>query len=442
MSYAYQRGPRFYLAYRDATGRLVRVSSKAARTLGQAKKLALEAELEAERERLGIARPKAKKHTWDELCERYSADVVPNHKSKANTESQMRLYVARAFKGRALTDIVPGDIDRFVTGLRKKGLKDSSREVIRMRVSAILTYAVKGLRWLHASPMADAARVSVPKVKPKHMNAEEVRALVMAAPPWLQPIVAASLFLGLRKGEVCGLRKEDVDLPGRLVHVRHSYAGTTKTGRERSVIIPDECAPFLELALKLSQGSEYVFPANHGGMRSPKGGFHKAFSKALAAAGVKGISFRHTRSTWATTAYAATGDIRFVQKTLGHSKVETTAYHYADVLPEHFRAQANRLTYGLHTLRTVEGTQNEPARTVDGKFSKQAQLTGGETVETDKVNVWGNKTGQRDGRAPYASPEVTSCHLVQVGGRFQVVARHWRPSEATHFAHTEGEGES
>ena len=52
---------------------------------------------------------------------------------------------------------------------------------------------------------------------------------------WLLPIVQANVHLGLRAGEVCNLRWEDVELEQRTLKVANSEDFTTKSGRERNV---------------------------------------------------------------------------------------------------------------------------------------------------------------------------------------------------------------
>ncbi len=57
--------------------------------------------------------------------------------------------------------------------------------------------------------------------------------------------------------------------------------------------------------------------------------------------------FKDLRSTWATLAGEATGDIRFVQAGLGHSEPRVTEKHYAAIRASHMLVQANKLRLGL-----------------------------------------------------------------------------------------------
>jgi integrase len=64
--------------------------------------------------------------------------------------------------------------------------------------------------------------------------------------PGVHGFYATLVYTGLRRGEALGLRWLDVDLKRRLITVRHSYEGCTKSGRERLVPIPKELIPILE----------------------------------------------------------------------------------------------------------------------------------------------------------------------------------------------------
>ena len=73
--------------------------------------------------------------------------------------------------------------------------------------------------------------------------AEVQRFLAAAAPSPYGPIWAVVLATGMRRGEVLGLRWQDVDFERRVLHVRQSVApvggaariGATKNSRSRTI---------------------------------------------------------------------------------------------------------------------------------------------------------------------------------------------------------------
>src|SRR5437016_9051853 len=118
------------------------------------------------------------------------------------------------------------------------------------------------------------------------LRAEEVPLLLAAVPDAWRAVFAAALYTGLRKGELFGLRKSDVDLDHRTITVRRSYdRETTKGGHADAIPIAEALVPFLEEALAAST-SEVVFPGPDGRMRSQEADPQKILRTALARAGL------------------------------------------------------------------------------------------------------------------------------------------------------------
>lgn len=414
MASSYKRGKRWYICFVDHRGVYVRKSSKA-RTEAEANRLAHDKERLCERFRMGLEERAPERHDWDDLCERYLEDVAPNHRNLATLKSAMKLHLRPAFAGRDVGDLTPGDVDGFVTSLRKKGLADSSREQMRMKLGGVFAFAVR-LKWCSKNPVSDSEAVRLPRTKPKYLTPEEVRAVIAAAEAPFQYVIAVCLYLGLRKGEVAGLEWGDVDLAHRVVHVRRSFEGPTKTGQERSVPIPDECLPYFQAQRRLFDEGR-VFRNTRGEKLTKWWAADRQFRRVLKRAGVeKAIAFRNTRSTWGTTAYAATSDVRFVQAVLGHTKAEMTEKAYASILPEHHLAQANRVTYGLShnplTAGVPKGWGTAASRKEAGVF---------ETLEGEMQTQFGRtSSGTEDGgvakRGRYRPPHVVSLRWPVVIG--------------------------
>jgi len=119
------------------------------------------------------------------------------------------------------------------------------------------------------------------------------------------------VICGLRRGEIARCRVEDVepDLVGRSLRV------VGKGGHVRVVPLPDDLADQL-----LGRGEGWVFPSPAGGHLTPH---HLA--KIASAYLPPGVALHSLRHRCASTAYAATRDLRAVQELLRHSRPETTA---------------------------------------------------------------------------------------------------------------------
>src|SRR6267143_1709936 len=88
---------------------------------------------------------------------------------------------------------------------------------------------------------------------------DEVPLLLAAVPdPW-RAVSATAVYTGLRKGELFGLRKTDVDLANRTITICRSYdRETTKGGHADAIPIAEALVPFLEEAINLLPPSPFA----------------------------------------------------------------------------------------------------------------------------------------------------------------------------------------
>lgn len=163
--------------------------------------------------------------------------------------------------------------------------------------------------------------------------------------------IQLALATGMRRGEICGLRREAIDLERGIIIVRESryeIVGKraqrgTKSGRTREVALSSLALDALSAerarraALQLAAGdaweeSKHVFVTDFGNPLSPYG-LSAAFRVVATAAGLPTRytlhSLRHTAATWML---AAGMEVPAVQRVLGHSAASTTTNIYGHVL--------------------------------------------------------------------------------------------------------------
>ena len=165
-----------------------------------------------------------------------------------------------------------------------------------------------------------------------------------------------SLFTGLRRGEVCGLRWSDVDLDAGVLWVRRSIGeGTDGTyvkepknaGSARDVAIPARLADVLRRR-RASQGPscEWVV-GDAAGYLDPHAITREwgAIARLYDIRGCEGrvCTFHDLRHSWATAAVAAGVDIKTVSSNLGHASAAMTLDIYASADPDAKRRAAERM---------------------------------------------------------------------------------------------------
>src|SRR5882672_2929713 len=129
-------------------------------------------------------------------------------------------------------------------------LSPKSINGLRGNIHTIFARAIERGLW-HGLNLAKAVkRRKVARKVFDTLRADEVPALLAALTPQWRPLFACAVYTGLRKGELLGLRKSDVDLEEGTITVRRSYDyDTTKGGHADVLPIAAALQPFVEEAI-------------------------------------------------------------------------------------------------------------------------------------------------------------------------------------------------
>jgi integrase len=121
----------------------------------------------------------------------------------------------------------------------------------------------------------------------KTLTPEEYKKLVEHCPSHLKPMVELAYFTAMRRGEVMGLKWEQVDFQNGVIVLE---AEDTKTQEKREIPIDENLKIMLKRIPKVL-GCPYVF--NHRGKKLKQG--RTAFKNARDKAGLKGFHFHDLR---------------------------------------------------------------------------------------------------------------------------------------------------
>jgi integrase len=164
------------------------------------------------------------------------------------------------------------------------------------------------------------------------MDKTETEALIAKAKesgPVVWLVCDMALQTGLRVSELVKIQIEDIDFKRGLVMIERNKK--TKKVREP---LPMANSLFQHIRKTLKAEKRHSGPL-FVGQRGPltKRGLQQIWDAAIRRAGLpKGLSIHCARHTLATHMMSKTGNLRLVQKQLGHSSPATTANMYADVL--------------------------------------------------------------------------------------------------------------
>ena len=185
------------------------------------------------------------------------------------------------------------------------------------------------------------------------MNREQVRSLFEAASgDRLEALYIVAVTAGLRRGELQGLKWEDVDLEAGMLQVRRTLSEpkggyifeAPKSGKGRNIRLTRRAAEALRAHRKrqLEERMEraglwdeqgLVFPSEVGTPRLG-GNLHRSFKAALSRAGLPEIRFHDMRHTCATLLLRQGVNPKYVQELLGHADIALTLNVYSHVLPD------------------------------------------------------------------------------------------------------------
>jgi integrase len=200
-------------------------------------------------------------------------------------------------------------------------------------------------------PPPRLAFLSLDEVKQLLGEAERQARAGATRMPWSRFIaVALALRLGLRRGELFGLRWSDVDLTTGRLTVARSYETTPKSGRPRPLRLAETLAALLKEWQPLCPQTpeQLVCPAlYHGrwGMYRDTGS-SRSLNKLYRAAGIRALErpWHLLRHTFASHFMQSGGSLLALSQILGHSDVKTTMI-YAHLSPEFMADQLNKLKY-------------------------------------------------------------------------------------------------
>ena len=308
------------------------------------------------------------KMTTGEWLQRWIDVYVKNSKKKRlrtieTYESVVRRHLIPAFDKIPLQQLSAGHIQHYYN---TSELASSTLEQHHAILHQALKVATINERLLNVNPaeMVVEKPVAEKNFDMQVWDEEGVRRFLTVARDAgteVEAFYTLAIETGMRKGELCGLMWDDVDINARRISVRRTLLkagpepvlGVPKTGRGRAITISPQTASLLrkhqlrQKELKLSLGGAYkdrdfVFAKENGDPIQINNFGQRSFANLIESAGVKKIRFHDLRHTCATLLLAKGINPKIVQERLGHSDISMTLNRYSHVTPT-MQDQAARL---------------------------------------------------------------------------------------------------
>lgn len=307
----------------------------------------------------------------------YWLDTYVAHNVKATTLTGYRVCVKHrivpALGSTPLVKLTVAQLQGFYMGLLTAKRADGRPGTLSPR-TVRLTHTVLREALQHAVEWGMIVRNVADATKPPRAVRPQVQVwdsdevgqfLQAAATEEHNPLWLVAVMTGMRRGELLGLRWQDVDLTAGVLHVRHTLTVAkgiraltppkTKSGR-RTIPLPPSCLAALKAHRKVQAAArlaalewadrDAVFTASNGGWLDP-GNLSRAYDRLVVAAKVKRIRFHDLRHTSATLLLKQGVNPKVVSERLGHATISITLDTYSHVLPSMQREAADALETAL-----------------------------------------------------------------------------------------------
>lgn len=317
--------------------------------------------------------------------EQWLRDVVePN--TEATTHAgyawQVKKHITPALGHHRLVDLLPSHVRAWLvaksreTSSRGKPYSDNSLRLMHAVLRDALKVAVEDqLVSRNVAAQVQRPRAQREKFRGDHLLLEEAVALLRVAQEnRLAALWRLAVATGMRKGELIGVKWEDVDLDAGKLHIRRSVArltgqglvekGPKNQGSERVIDLGDGTVTALrthrakQAQEKLAAGQAWaasgrVFTTSKGTTLDPRA-VNRLLDELYEAAGVRRTRVHDLRHTCATLLFAEGEDSKVIGALLGHREDRTTRAVYAHVLEAQKHRAADRLE------RLLDGTTGSP----------------------------------------------------------------------------------
>lgn len=273
--------------------------------------------------------------TFEQALERYLAEIVPNRKGSRQEKNRILFFLENfpQFRKIELDDFTPRHATAFKNARLDSGINSSTLSKDVSLLKNVFNYCVREWFWCKENPFKNLSLPKRPLPRERLVSGSELVAMCQAlgyvkdkAPETVSARVAIAMLFavetGLRSGEICNLKWEDVWIDERTgryyIHVTDSK---TKSGI-RDVPLSSRARDLVKQLQQVPNATEYVFNLTSA-IRDA------LFRKARDKAGLGGFTFHDLRAT-AATRLSQKLDPRELAKVLGHRGLGQIMVYYRE----------------------------------------------------------------------------------------------------------------
>jgi integrase len=312
-------------------------------------------------------------------------------------ESIVRLYLKPGLGSKQLSRLTVADLQLYLDGQLEAGRSVRTVQKQRMVLSAALARAQREELVIRNV----AHHVELPTWQRKEIipwTSDQLTTFLQAARS--DPLYLAFLLLalyGLRRGEVLGLRWDDIDIPNRRLRIRQQlqrYDGQIQLGPvkthagQRDLPLLNVVVARLPPRPSGTGGSGLVFTTRFDNPIEG-GNLLRSFERITRLCGLPRLTLHHLRHTAATLLKNLGVPARDAQLILGHAHISTTQqlYQHADLAGQ----QAALALLEQQLLTGIDGyrsRQNQPSNPIYYRKLQRSNFGGSSQIRTGDTRLF------------------------------------------------------
>ncbi len=275
--------------------------------------------------------------------------------SFSSYSDKLRLHLMPYYKDIRYDKITPAEIERFIADKLSAGLSTKYVSDMVMIMKSAAKWAERTYGYINR-----ISSVGPPKVihqEPDLLSAadqKKLQAELLSQNDLTSCGIYLAVFTGLRIGELCGLRWEDIDFEKKLLTVKrtvHRISSPACKGKTavkitppksensiRQIPLPDFLLTFIQ---KFARPEGFVLSGDSSPVE-PRCLSYR-FKQILKRAGLPQVKFHSLRHTFATNCLQSDFDVKTLSEILGHANMKTTMKIYVHSSLERKQACMSKL---------------------------------------------------------------------------------------------------
>ena len=260
-----------------------------------------------------------------------------------NYSYKIKKYLLPYLKDISISEMAYYDFNKFSSNLQKRtGISNKFLKDILLVLKSILRFAERKYDVNFKIELINLPKVRKGSLKIfSESDKRKIKKYCMNSSNAKDVGILLCLYTGMRIGEICALKWEDIDLNKRTINVRHTlqrvYIGknTTKIiydapkSEKSNRSIPMSNIIYLKLKdiKKDCNKNDYFLTSDDKTYLEPRG-YQYVFKKCLKECNIQNRNFHTLRHTFATDCINVGMDVKSLSELLGHSDVGITLNRY------------------------------------------------------------------------------------------------------------------